>query len=160
MIIEGKSLCSLCKKVLEKGDKIQGFPAFLPYDHRFGKFSDAAMHEACYLANPDHDAVDDMLYVYEKLVESIPKGLKTVQDIEAAHKEVFQDWPPKNGVVVYRQCFPEEGQEEPEWFWSDKDMWEAFEKAEQEAQDEMKARREAARQHDREMLRYSRDDDY
>ena len=39
MIIEGKSLCLLCKKALNKGDKIDGYPAFLPYDHKYGRFS-------------------------------------------------------------------------------------------------------------------------
>lgn len=157
MLVLGKSKCCLCKQVLENSDKIKGFSAFLPYDHKYGKFSDAAMHESCFLNDPDHKAVDDMFFVFNKILTSRPRNLKTIEEMDAWTREAFQDWPPKNGVVIYEQVFTEDGSE-AEWFWSDKDIWEEFEKVEQEEQDKIKAGQEEAHRHDMEMLRYTRDD--
>jgi hypothetical protein len=159
LIIYGKTICQMCNKTLEKNDELKAYPAFLPYDHRFGKFSDAAFHKACAEADPDFQGVEDMFFVYKKIMDSRPRDLKSIEEIEAWGKEAFQDWPPKNGVIIYEQCFPEDGQE-AEWFWADKDSWEQFEKAEAEANREMEERREEARKREREAWRYARDDDY
>ena len=159
LIILGKSTCPLCKKTLEKNDELKAYPAFLPYDHRFGKFSDAAFHKSCAEADPDFQSVEDMLYVFNKIIDGRPKDLKSAEEIETWHKDAFQDWPPKNGVVIFEQCFTDEG-EEASWFWSDKDSWEEFEKAEREAHEEMERRREEARREEREAWRYARDDDW
>lgn len=159
MIILGKSCCPLCKKILEKNDELKAYPAFLPYDHRFGKFSDAAFHKSCAEADPDYEATEDMLYVYKKILDGRPKDLKSVEEIEAWYKEAFQDWPPKNGVVIYEQCFTEDG-EEAEWFWADKDMWEEWDAAQEKAYKEMEERREEAYRREREAWRYARDDDW
>lgn len=158
LIILGKSTCPLCNQILEKGEPLKAFPAFLPSDHRFGKFSDAAFHVACFDKDPDAGAVEDMHYVYNKIMDGRPKDLKTIEEIDAWTKEAFQDWPPKNGVIIYEQCFTDEG-EEAEWFWADKDMWEEFEKAEDAANKEREERMEEARRRDREAWRYVRDDD-
>ena len=159
LIIRGKSKCPLCNQILEETDHVTAFPSFVPSDHRFGKFSDAALHTSCFEKDPDYQAVEDMFYVFKKIMESRPKDLKTVEEIEAWHKEAFQDWPPKNGVIIYEQCFSEDG-EEPEWFWADKDMWEEFEKAEAEAHKEREERMEEALRREREAWRYARDDDW
>lgn len=153
MIIRGKSTCPLCSKVLEKGDELKGYPAFLPYDHRFGKFSDAIFHKVCAEADPDYGDAEDMLYVWQKIMDSRPRDLKTLEEMEAWTKEAFQDWPPKNGVVVYTSL-----DEDGEWFWADKDSWEEFERVEAEAYKEMEERMEEAYRRDREARRYVRDD--
>ena len=164
LILLGRSLCMLCKQTLEKDDKLKAFPAFLPYDHRYGRFSDAAMHESCFLTDPDHEAVDDMLYVHQKIFEQAWEESKEIpgdlHDKETYIAKAFADvnWPPKNGVVVYTPAFANDS-EESEWFWSDKDQWEEFEKAEQEERDKIKARREEAYRREREMWQYARDDD-
>jgi hypothetical protein len=148
----------LCNQILEEGEPLTAFPAFLPADHRFGKFSDAAFHTGCFDKDPDASAVEDMRYVWKKIMDGRPKDLKTIEEMDAWAKEAFQDWPPKNGVIIMEQCFTDEG-EEADWFWADKDMWEEFEKAEDAANKEMEERREEARKRDREAWRYARDDD-
>jgi len=158
MIIRGKSKCPLCNQILEDTEHLTALPAFIPSDHRFGKFSDAAFHTECFEKDPDYNDVENMYYVYKKIMASRPKELKTVEEIEAWTKDAFQDWPPKNGVIIYEQCFMDDG-EEAEWFWADKDSWEEFEKAEAEAHKEREERYEEARRRDREAWRYARDDD-
>lgn len=161
LIIRGKSLCPLCNKALEKDDKLKAFPAFLPSDHKFGKFSDAAFHEKCFQECPEAEDVDNMFYVWERIFKSAWEESRKLEgdlhEKEAYIAKAFTDvdWPPKNGVVVYLPL-----DEDGEWFWADKDMWEEFEKAEAEAHAEMEKRREEAYRREREAWRYSRDDDY
>lgn len=159
LIIYGKSICRLCNKTLEKNDEIKAYPAFLPFDHRFGKFSDAAFHKVCAEADPDFQSVEDMFFVFKKIMDGRPRDLKSIEEIEAWGKEAFQDWPPKNGVIIYEQCFPEDGSE-PEWFWADKDMWEEWDAAMDKADKERKERMEEALREEREAWRYARDDDW
>jgi hypothetical protein len=155
LVLLGRSKCPLCSEVMKEGEELKAFPAFLPYDHRFGRFSDAAFHKVCFEKDEDAQAVDDMLYVWERIMKSMPRDLATEEQRTAWYTENFQDWPPKNGVVVYTSL-----DEDGEWFWSDKDSWEEFEKAEAAANKEMEERREEAYRRDREAWRYSRDDDY
>ena len=165
MIIRGKSLCPLCNEPMQEGQELKAFPAFLPNDHRFGRFSDAAFHKACFEKDPEGQDADMMLYVWQKIFDQAYKESKelegTLQEKEAYIAKAFadQEWPPKNGVVVYEQVFTEDG-EEAEWWWADKDAWEEFEKAEAEEHRKMEERREEARRLEREAWRYSRDDDY
>jgi len=157
MIIHGKSQCLLCQKVLNKEDKIVGFPAFLPYDHKYGRFSDAACHKECFVKDPDHGAVEDMLTVYHMILDSRPRDLKTLAEMDAWTREAFQDWPPKNGVVIFQPMFPDDSEEGG--FWMDADQYEEMCKAEEEEQKKMEERREDAYRREREAWRYSRDDD-
>lgn len=156
MIIEGKSLCLLCKQVLDKDKKYTGYPAFLPYDHKYGRFSDAAFHKECFAADPDHLAVEDMYTAYEMIRHSAPKDLKSMDDIYAWEKEAYKDWPPKNGVVIFEPMFEdsEEGA-----FYMDADQYKDMCEMEEQQEKERKARREEARRRDRAMMRYDRDDD-
>lgn len=157
-MILSKSECSLCKQILTSFDKIKIFSAFLPPNHRYGKFSDAAMHESCFLADPDHETINDMFYVFNKILASKPKDFKTVEEMDSWTKEAFQGWPPKNGVIIYEQCFTDDGKE-AEWFWACKDMWEELEAAENAANKEFEERREEAYKQEREAWRYIRNDD-
>lgn len=99
-----------------------------------------------------------MYYVFNKIMEGCPKDLKTVEEMETWTKEAFQDWPPKNGVIIMEQCFPEDGQE-AEWFWADKDMWEEWDAAMDAADKEREERMEEALRREREAWRYVRDND-
>jgi hypothetical protein len=159
IIIRGKSKCLLCNQILEEGDPLTAFPAFLPADHRFGKFSDAAFHTTCFDKDPDANDVENMRYVWEKIMKTMPRDLVTEEQRNAWYAENFQDWPPKNGVIVYEQCFTDDGQE-AEWFWADKDSWAEFEAAEDAANKEREERRKEAYRREREAWRYVRDDDY
>lgn len=154
LIILGKTICRLCNAVIKEGDEMKAFPAFVPYDHKFGKFSDAAFHKSCYEKDTDRDEVDNMLWVWEQLLKSIPRGLTTLEEINAATQEAFKDWPPKNGVVIYSSI------DDPEdWWYADKDMWEEFEKAEAEEHERIRALREYDDDLERQAWQYLRDDD-
>lgn len=159
LVLLGKTVCQLCKKTLDEGQELTAFPAFLPNDHRYGRFSDAAFHKECIEKDPDYPEVDNMFYVWNRILkeawEESRKMEGTLQEKEAYIAKAYEEvgWPPKNGVVVYASI-----DEDGKWFWSDKDMWEEFEKAEKEAHDEMEARRKEARRREREAWRYSRDD--
>lgn len=157
-VIRGHSICPLCNNVLEEDRHITALPAFLPCDHKFGKFSDSAFHTTCFESHPDYYDVRDIYYVYKKIMESKPANLTCPDKVAAWEKDVFQGWPPKNGVIIYEQCFADDG-EEADWWWSDKDSWEEFEKAEAAAHKEQEERYEESRRREREALRYVRDDD-
>lgn len=143
MILEGKSLCSLCKKVLNKNDNIGGFPAFLPSDHKYGRFSDASFHKECLAADLDHVAVEDMYAAYEMIRNSAPQDLKSMTDIYAWEKEAYKDWPPKNGVVIFEPLLEdsEEGA-----FWMDADQYKDM----CELEEEQKKKREEAQKYEQE----------
>lgn len=49
------SRCSLCRELLHRGEKRVGFTHFLEPEHRLGRYSDTAMHAACYEAWPDRE---------------------------------------------------------------------------------------------------------
>jgi len=154
LFFPGESKCVLCSKVIEKDDKMRGFPAFLPFDHKYGKFSDTTMHESCYTSDTDHDIVEDILWAYHLTLESLPKGLKTIEEINAATQEAFKDWPPKNGVVIFHSFADNP---EGENFYMDADQYANFCEAEDKANKEMEARYEEARKIERESRKYIRD---
>lgn len=56
LIIRGKSTCALCGEVLEDGDDLFATTAFIENrDHPLWRFSDAAMHHACFLGWSDRE---------------------------------------------------------------------------------------------------------
>jgi hypothetical protein len=64
IVIENKSKCALCDKVITDTADAIAFPAFLPQQHRLSKFSDAVFHRACFEGWRDRD---DFQSVYEDL---------------------------------------------------------------------------------------------
>src|SRR5271154_2912620 len=113
LVLSGVSVCKLCGKTIEEYDAIAGFPAFLPYDHKFGQFSDAAMHEVCFKSHPDCGAVEDMYTAFRMIMDSHPQGFTTLEEVEAWQKEAFRGWPPKNGVVIFEPLSPDENSDGP-----------------------------------------------
>jgi hypothetical protein len=154
LFFPGSSRCALCFKVIEKGELIEGFPAFLNSAHKYGKFSDAVMHQSCYQNHSDHDAVADMYTAYCMIQDARPKELKTLGEIEAWNQEAFKDWPPKNGVVIFH---PLSEDSEEGSFYMDADQYEAFCEAEDKAHKEMEERYEEAHRRECELRRYDRD---
>lgn len=150
LIIFGKTKCKLCGLVMKDGDKIAGFPAFLPYDHKYGKFSDASMHESCYLADPGCNTVDNLLAAYNLIWDTCPKGKKSIEEYEAWSKDAFQDWPPKDDVVVFES---EDG-----GFYMDAKDYKDLCEAENAHEKERKELREYYRRLEHEAWLYSRDD--
>jgi hypothetical protein len=158
MIIRGKSICPLCNEVLEEGEHLTAFPAFLPSDHLFGKFSDAAFHTICFEKDPDADAVHDVFYIWKKIWDSRPKELKTIEEMEAWNKEAFKDFPPKGRVVIFEQLFCSDDGCEADWWYMDADDYQAMCDAEDKAYKEMEERRAEADRRERDAWRYARDD--
>lgn len=82
MIVEGESTCPLCAKVIEKGQKVTGFPAFLPPMHEFAQFSDAAFHRTCFESDPRALVVHDLYARYCRVWRKRPRKLKTLSEVE------------------------------------------------------------------------------
>jgi hypothetical protein len=61
LVVRGKSTCTLCGGVLAKDDAIVGLPPFLTPEHRLWRFSDSAMHAACFAASADKGEVEELL---------------------------------------------------------------------------------------------------
>ncbi|MCA9584494.1 MAG: hypothetical protein KC657_03965 [Myxococcales bacterium] len=55
LLIRGKSRCSRCGQVLAKEDEIVGFTHFLGAEHHLWRYSDSAMHAACFKDWPEKD---------------------------------------------------------------------------------------------------------
>jgi hypothetical protein len=47
-VLVGVSKCALCGRVLAADDDVRGLPHFITDRDPFYRFSDAAVHEACY----------------------------------------------------------------------------------------------------------------
>lgn len=93
LVLLGRTKCCLCKEVLKKD--VGGFPAFLPYGHRYGWCSDAAFHKSCFDAHPDAEAINKLWLEYEAIIDARPRGLKDIEAIDEWTREAFKNWPPK-----------------------------------------------------------------
>lgn len=58
LLLRGTSRCSLCDEIISTNDPIVGFTHFLGSEHRLWRYSDSAMHVACYEAWPDKEEFD------------------------------------------------------------------------------------------------------
>jgi hypothetical protein len=73
--------------VLESGQNIAGLPPVLPPGHPLWRFSDSAMHEACYEHWQHRDHFESVLRKRNELWESRPAHLKlTADEISALSK--------------------------------------------------------------------------
>jgi hypothetical protein len=70
LIIEGKSRCVLCERVLAEDDAIFATTAFLDNNHPLWRFSDAAMHLECFLAWPQRT---EFVAVYNEVWRDHPR---------------------------------------------------------------------------------------
>lgn len=155
IVFIGFSKCSICHEVIEKSEELTGFPAFIPYDHKYGLFSDAALHKACYEKHPDKPEVDNFYTAFRMIQNSRPQNLKTLEEMEAWSREAFKDWPPKNGVVIFDPMFPDESPEEG--FFMDADDYKAMCEAEEQYDKEQEERRKEQDRLDRQGWKYVRD---
>ena len=90
MIVEGETTCPLCGRVLENGQDVIGFPAFLPAGHQLARlFSDAAFHRACFEADSRAEQVSDLHSRYRRVWEERPRKLKTLAEVDAWQRAAF-----------------------------------------------------------------------
>jgi transcription elongation factor Elf1 len=87
LLIRGKSKCSLCGQVLAPGEDVVGFSHFLGPDHRLWRYSDSAMHPACFDSWPDKE---EFLTLYAE-AQARSRGLGTPQTIEEMHRRQAVD---------------------------------------------------------------------
>ena len=72
IVIEGKTLCGICEKTIEAGQRIIAFPAFAPNElDPLRVFNDAAFHEECFYRHP---LAEKALARKEKLFERTGPG--------------------------------------------------------------------------------------
>ena len=72
----GKSACSICGAVLESKQDVIGHPAILLPDHPLWRFSDSAMHRACYEQWEHHKYFQSILRKYRALWGIRPRHLR------------------------------------------------------------------------------------
>jgi hypothetical protein len=77
IIIRGKSTCWLCGKLLEVGQPLTAFSAFLQRSDPHWQFSDLAMHEQCFEMCEQRDAVIHKYQVATGQIREEPGPHKT-----------------------------------------------------------------------------------
>lgn len=92
LIFPGKTTCALCQRIIETEDEVIGFPAFLPSEHRFYRYSDAAFHRQCFQEWPDGPEFEHLYQRFRRIWESRPKNLASLEEIDAWGKKAFKDW--------------------------------------------------------------------
>ena len=93
LIISGKSTCQLCGGVLAESDDLIAFPGFLPAAHELFVFSDAALHRRCFERDPRAAPVNALYARFRTIVDARPKGLKTVEEMDAWASDAFKHFP-------------------------------------------------------------------
>jgi hypothetical protein len=91
IIFEGLTECHICKQVLQAGDEITAFPAFLKNTHPLWEYSDAAMHTRCYEACPDKPEMDRLYARFREIWDSRPLGA-TWEEIEEWGRTAFLEF--------------------------------------------------------------------
>lgn len=91
LVIRGKTPCGICGSSLGAGDEIRAFPAFLPADHPFARFSDGAFHRSCFDGMREAGAVWALYARYRATWDSRPEGL-SASEFEAWGREAFKDF--------------------------------------------------------------------
>ena len=74
IIIEGKTACPLCDNILEKGQEVVSFPAFVGNElDPLWLFSDAAFHSGCF---EKHPLSSEAIARYEEMREKTAPGCR------------------------------------------------------------------------------------
>jgi hypothetical protein len=93
LIFPGQTRCVLCHELIQRGDDVVAFPAFLPATHELSVFSDAPSHRACFEADPRAELVNELYRRYRAIWDSRPKHLKNMEEIEAWGRDAFKNFP-------------------------------------------------------------------
>ena len=93
LFVTGKTICPICRQTIVDKTGIVAFPAFLPNDHEFATYSDAAFHRKCFEKTPHHEEVQNLYKRYREIWESRPRDLNNLDEIEAWGREAFKDFP-------------------------------------------------------------------
>jgi hypothetical protein len=92
LVIVGRSRCALCEGVLEDGQDVTAFPAFLPPKHRLWRYSDAAFHARCFIAWTERSAFEALYQRAQALWNTRPRDLTTTAEMDAWGREASAWW--------------------------------------------------------------------
>ena len=84
IIIKGKSKCTICNNVIADCDDIIAFPAFIPSDHIFSQYSDAAYHSDCFASWEYGKELLALYEGYNAIYSQRPMPPENIQN--------FQEW--------------------------------------------------------------------
>lgn len=88
MFIRGVSSCLICGGIIDKKNGVVSFQAFLPREHRLGKFSDAVMHQECFQDCPEASEVDSLHERFTRLSHGLRAKWK--KDITLGNFDDFE----------------------------------------------------------------------
>ena len=92
LVFLGKSTCALCEGVLEDGQDIIAFPAFLPAKHRLWRYSDAAFHAQCLAAWSERPAFDTLYQRAQALSNTRQRDVTTTAEMDTWGREASARW--------------------------------------------------------------------
>ena len=90
LLIPGKTKCPLCGEIIQNDQETVAYPAFIPREHRLGKYSDEVFHRSCFEACADRDAVEQLYQQFRAIWARRPVELTSIDDIEAWGREAFK----------------------------------------------------------------------
>lgn len=89
LFFPGRTTCMLCDKTIDSKSPVVAFPAFLPPNHRFARFSDGVFHQSCFEAWEDHEKFQELFERFREVWQSRPRDVKTLEEMEAWGKQAF-----------------------------------------------------------------------
>jgi hypothetical protein len=92
LFFPGHSKCVLCEKVIDRQSPVVAFPAFLPPNHRFARFSDGVFHQSCFEEWEGHQEFQKIYGRFEEIWDSRPRDLTTLEEMEEWGKRAFQEF--------------------------------------------------------------------
>ena len=92
LVIAGKSRCAVCDAIIEDGQDITAFPAFLPSKHRLWRYSDAAFHAQCFAAWAERPTFEALYQRAQALWNTRPRDLTTSAERDAWGREASARW--------------------------------------------------------------------
>jgi len=100
----GKSPCSVCGVVLEPGGDAVLHPAILSADHPLWRFSDSAMHRACYEDWEHHVYVETPLRMHREIRANRPLGrdLGEIEEWLAQTSQEFNEFLRSTSSIAYK----------------------------------------------------------
>jgi hypothetical protein len=68
----GRSECALCGQIITRSDEFLSFPAFLPDDHVWWRYSDAHFHSKCFPKWEDSEGFLELYARFREIWKSAP----------------------------------------------------------------------------------------
>ena len=104
IVLLSKSKCHICDKTMEETDEIISFTSFLPKDHHFYFYSDAAFHKTCLESKKNFSEVLELYNGYQTLLQSRPEPPPNVDNFIDWYKESkeVKEWEDKIDAYILK----------------------------------------------------------